>query len=39
MIGVRAAAATVGVAFGFTLAWSGLSEPDVIRRGLLFEEA
>ena len=36
---IRAAAATIGVVFGFTLAWSGLSDPDVIRRGLLFEEA
>lgn len=36
---VRAAAAAVGVLFGFVLAWSGLSDPDVIRRGLLFEEA
>ena len=38
-MGIRAAAATVGVVFGFTVAWSGLSDPDVIRRGLLFEEA
>ena len=33
----RAAAALVGAVFGFTLAWTGLSDPDVIRRGLLFE--
>lgn len=35
----RLAAAAVGVVFGFTLAWSAMAEPDVIRRGLLFEEA
>ena len=35
---MRAAAAAVGVVFGFTLAWSGLADPDVIRRGLLFED-
>jgi len=34
----RAAAALVGVVFGFTLAWSGMSNPDVIRAGLLFED-
>ncbi|MFN2616805.1 MAG: DUF6691 family protein [Thermoleophilaceae bacterium] len=34
---VRGAAAAVGVVFGFTLAWTGLSDPDLIRRGLLFE--
>jgi uncharacterized protein len=33
----RGAAAGVGVVFGFTLAWTGLSDPDLIRRGLLFE--
>jgi uncharacterized protein len=36
---VRLAAGLVGVAFGFMLSWSGLSDPDVIRRGLLFQEA
>ena len=35
---MRAAAAAVGLVFGFTLAWSGMSDPDVIRRGLLFED-
>ena len=35
---MRAAAAAIGVVFGFTLAWSGLADPDVIRRGLLFED-
>lgn len=34
----RLAAALVGVVFGFTLAWSGMSNPDVIRAGLLFED-
>ena len=36
---VRLAAGLVGICFGFLLSWSGLSDPDVIRRGLLFEEA
>lgn len=35
---IRLAAALVGVVFGFTLAWSGMSDPDVIRAGLLFED-
>lgn len=29
----------VGAVFGMTLAWSGLIDPAVIRRGLLFEES
>ena len=33
----RAAAAAIGAVFGFTLAWSGMADPDVIRSGLLFE--
>jgi hypothetical protein len=33
----RAAAAAVGVVFGFTLAWAGMSDPDVIRQALLVE--
>ena len=33
----RGAAGAVGLVFGFTLAWTGLSDPDLIRRGLLFE--
>lgn len=36
---VRLVAGLVGLCFGFVLSWSGLSNPDVIRRGLLFEEA
>ena len=35
---MRGVAAAIGVVFGFTLAWAGLSEPDVIRAGLLFED-
>jgi uncharacterized protein len=34
----RGAAAAVGAVFGFTLAWSAMSEPDVIRAGLLFDD-
>jgi uncharacterized protein len=34
---MRAAAAAVGVVFGFMLAWTGVSDPDVIRRSLLLE--
>jgi uncharacterized membrane protein YedE/YeeE len=36
---MRAAAAVIGVVFGFTLAWSGMADPDVIRSGLLLESA
>jgi uncharacterized membrane protein YedE/YeeE len=36
---MRAAAAAIGVVFGFTLAWSGMADPDVIRSGLLLESA
>lgn len=35
----RLAAAIVGAVFGFTLVWSGLTDPAVIRRGLLFEQS
>ncbi len=38
-MGVRIAAAVVGAVFGITLTWSGLTDPAVIRRGLLFEES
>ncbi len=38
-MGPRAAAASIGVLFGFTLSWSGLTDPDVIRSGLLLESA
>jgi uncharacterized protein len=36
---VKLAAAFVGAVFGVTLCWSGLTDPGVIRRGLLFEES
>lgn len=32
----RAAAAAIGVVFGVTLSWTGLSSPEVLREGLLF---
>jgi uncharacterized membrane protein YedE/YeeE len=35
----RAAGAIVGVVFGVTLCWTGLSDPNVIRSGLLFEDS
>ncbi|HVW47540.1 MAG TPA: DUF6691 family protein [Solirubrobacterales bacterium] len=35
----RLAAAAVGIIFGVTLCWSGMSNPDVIRQALLFERA
>jgi uncharacterized membrane protein YedE/YeeE len=35
----RAAGAIVGVVFGVTLCWTGLSNPNVIRSGLLFENS
>ena len=35
----RVAGGLIGVAFGFTLCWSGMADPDVIRGALLFEHA
>ena len=35
----RVAGALVGVVFGVTLCWTGLSSPEVLREGLLFEDA
>ena len=35
----RLAGLAVGLVFGVVLAWSGLSSPDVIREGLLFESS
>jgi uncharacterized protein len=35
----RVAGALVGVVFGVTLSWTGLSSPVVIRQGLLFQRA
>jgi len=36
---VKLAAAIVGAVFGITLTWSGLTDPAVIRAGLLFEQS
>jgi uncharacterized membrane protein YedE/YeeE len=33
------AAFVVGAVFGLTLAWSGMTNPDVLRDGLLFRDA
>jgi uncharacterized membrane protein YedE/YeeE len=35
----RVAAASIGLVFGITLCWSGMSSPDVIRGALLFEHS
>jgi uncharacterized protein len=35
----RAAGAIIGVVFGIVLTWSGLTDPTVIRDGLLFRDA
>jgi uncharacterized membrane protein YedE/YeeE len=37
MARMRIAGALVGAVFGVTLSWTGISSPDVIRQGLLFE--
>jgi hypothetical protein len=39
MTRVRAAAIALGIPFGFALAWSGMTDPDLIRRMLLLEDA
>ena len=36
---IRAAGLVVGLVFGVTLSWTGMSDPDVIRGALLFQEA
>jgi uncharacterized protein len=36
---VKALACLLGVVFGVTLCWTGMSDPDVIRGALLFEQA
>jgi uncharacterized membrane protein YedE/YeeE len=36
---VRLAGLVVGLVFGVTLSWTGMSNPDVIRGALLFKEA
>src|ERR687884_555725 len=33
------AAGVIGAVFGATLSWTGMSSPDVIRQGLLFERS
>ena len=38
-MGARLTGAVVGVIFGVTLSWTGMSSPDVIREALLFENA
>lgn len=38
-MGARAAAAGIGVVFGVVLTWSGMSNPNVLRAGLLFESS
>jgi hypothetical protein len=35
----NAAAALIGVVFGVTLCWTGMSSPEVLRDGLLFRSA
>jgi hypothetical protein len=39
MTSVRVTAVGLGLAFGFVLAWSGMTDPDLIRRMLLLEDA
>lgn len=39
MMRIRNAAVVLGVVFGFALAWSGMTDPDLIRRMLLLEDA
>jgi len=36
---MRLAGLLVGLVFGVTLSWTGMSDPDVIRGALLFKEA
>ena len=35
---IRAVSVVAGTTFGFLISWAGLSNPDVIRRMLLFED-
>ena len=35
----RLAALVVGFVFGLTLSWSGMTDPDVLRDGLLFRDS
>jgi uncharacterized protein len=34
----RGAAAVIGIVFGIVLSWSGMTSPEVIRAGLLFQD-
>jgi len=38
-MGARAASAVIGIVFGAVLAWAGMTDPDVIREGLLFQDS
>ena len=38
-MGTRVAGGVVGVVFGVTLSWTGLTSPDVLREGLLLDNA
>jgi uncharacterized protein len=35
----RVAGAVIGIVFGIVLSWSGMTSPEVIRQGLLFESS
>jgi len=35
----RAAGALIGIVFGVTLSWTGLTSPEVLRQGLLFQNS
>src|SRR5919206_2935037 len=39
MAAKRIAAGVIGAVFGATLSWTGMSTPDVLRQGLLFQRA
>lgn len=39
MKAARATAVVLGIVFGFVLAWSGMTDPDLIRSMLLLEDA
>jgi uncharacterized membrane protein YedE/YeeE len=38
-VGTRLAGGLVGVVFGVTLSWTGMSSPEVLREGLLLDSA
>jgi uncharacterized membrane protein YedE/YeeE len=39
MTGTRVAGLLIGIVFGVVLSWSGMTSPDVIREGLLFQSS